>query len=75
MKNESLEFMGRLCINLGHNHYALEFHEKNLVISLLNVVHKNQLDQYWYHTIIYISLANILSINSQCLKTNQTFHM
>ena len=75
MKNESLEFMSRLCINLSHNHYALEFHEKNLVISLLNVVHKNQLDQYWYHTIIYISLANILSINSQHLKTNQTFHM
>ena len=75
MKNESLEFISRLCINFCHNHCALEFHEKNLIISLLNVVHKNQLDQYWYRTIIYISLANILSINSQCLKTNKTFHM
>ena len=75
MKNESLEFMGRLCINFGHNHYALAVQEMNLIILLLNVAHKKQLDQYWYHSTIYISTANILSIISQLLNKNKTFHM
>jgi len=75
MKNESFEFMSRLCVNFSHNHYALAVQEMNLIILLLNVAHKKQLDQYWYHSTIYISTANILSIISQLLNKNKTFHM
>ena len=75
MKNESFEFMSRLCVNFSHNHNALAAQEMNLIILLLNVAHKKQLDQYWYHSTIYISTANILSIISQLLNKNNTFHM
>jgi len=75
MKNESFEFMSRLCVNFSHNHNALAAQEMNLIILLLNVAHKKQLDQYWYHSTIYISTANILSIISQLLNENKTFHM
>ena len=75
MKNESFEFMSRLCVNFSHNHDVLAIQEMNLIILLLNVAHKNQLDQYWYHATIYISTANILSIISQLLNENKTFHM
>ncbi|OTQ32934.1 hypothetical protein B6D19_04310 [Gilliamella apicola] len=68
MKNESFEFMSRLCVNFSHNHNALAAQEMNLIILLLNVAHKKQLDQYWYHSTIYISTANILSIISQLLN-------
>lgn len=68
MKNESFEFMSRLCVNFSHNHNALAAQEMNLIILLLNVAHKKQLDQYWYHSTIYISTANILSIISQLIN-------
>ncbi|MCX8650774.1 hypothetical protein J3U21_10710 [Gilliamella sp. B2776] len=75
MKNELFEFINQLYLNFIHNHYALKGDGMNLILSLLPVVHNEQLNRYWYNAIIYISVANILSANSQLLITNKTFHM
>lgn len=75
MKNESFEFINQFYINFNHNRYTLTIDEMSLIISFLNVVHNEQLKQYWYNTIFFITIANILSINYQFLNINKTFRI
>ena len=75
MKNESFEFINQFYINFNHNRYTLTIDEMSLIISFLNVVHNEQLKLYWYNTIFFITIANILSINYQFLNINKTFHI
>ena len=75
MKNESFEFINQFYLNFNHNRYTLTIDEMILIISFLNFVHNEQLKQYWYNTIFFITIANILSINYQLLNINETFHI
>ncbi len=75
MKNESFEFINQFYINFNNNRYTLTIDEMSLIISFLNFVHNEQLKQYWYNTIFFITIANILSINYQFLNINKTFHI
>ncbi|KES19256.1 hypothetical protein GASC598B02_013420 [Gilliamella apicola SCGC AB-598-B02] len=75
MKHESFEFINQSYVNFNHNCYTLTIDEINFIISSFNVVHNKQLNQNWFNAIFFITIANILSINSQFFNTNKTFYM